>query len=95
MSNENKVSMEHTLDFLNKFYSNYNCVVCGSNDWTTSDNLYELRKFNFGEISVQNSAIIPIVPVMCKNCGNTHLVNAILAGAIESRTKIGVQNGDK
>ena len=38
-------------------------------------------EFNQGNL-VLGGQLVPVVPVVCNNCGNTVLVNAILAGLI-------------
>jgi hypothetical protein len=55
------------------------CPMCGSIDWEVGNRVFELREFNHGNLNLggQNSAIIPIIPLTCNKCGNTHLLNAI------------------
>jgi hypothetical protein len=56
------------------------CPVCHSNNWDVSREVYELREFQHGGISLGGSALVPIIPVTCGVCGNTVLLNALLLG---------------
>ena len=56
------------------------CAVCGENNWNVSDGLYELREFHGGSMVIGGSAIIPVSPVTCNTCGNTVLINPLIAG---------------
>lgn len=56
------------------------CPTCKANSWNISDNVFELRDFNYGNMVIGGVPIIPIVPVICHNCGNTILVNPLILG---------------
>lgn len=56
------------------------CSVCRSNNWSVSREVYELREFHGGAMVIGPSAIAPICPVTCGTCGNTILLNALVAG---------------
>ena len=58
------------------------CPVCRSNKWNLSDHIYELREFLRGGLSVESGSggIVPLSPVMCETCGNTVLINPLVAG---------------
>jgi hypothetical protein len=65
----------------NKWKPPASCPVCRSNNWDISKEVYELREFHGGNLVVGGiSAVAPFVPVTCGTCGNTVLINAILAG---------------
>lgn len=71
------------VDFLNEKWDGRGCPVCGKGPWSVSDDIFEIRDYNNGNIILGGGAIIPIIPVTCLNCGNTIFVNAILAGAVK------------
>ena len=56
------------------------CSVCGENNWNVTDQIYELREFHGGSMVIGGSALIPLSPVTCNNCGNTVLINPLIAG---------------
>lgn len=56
------------------------CGVCGANDWNISGEIYEFREFHQGNMVIGGSAIIPVIPVTCNNCGNTVFINPLVAG---------------
>jgi predicted Zn-ribbon and HTH transcriptional regulator len=56
------------------------CPVCKSNDWDVPKEVYELREFHGGGMVIGGSSIIPVSPVTCKVCGNTVMINPLIAG---------------
>jgi len=71
---------------LEKKWQGKPCPMCGVGNWNVQDSSYELREYHGGNIVIGGGPIIPVVPVVCTNCGNTILVNAIIAGVV-SRTE--------
>ena len=64
-----------------KWGNNKPCPMCGGGPWTVQDRTFQLMEFN--EVGmVVGGAVFPVVPIMCGNCGNTILINAMLSGAI-------------
>jgi hypothetical protein len=56
--------------------------MCGTSQWSVQDKVYQLSEFHGGNLVV-GGPLVPVIPVSCTNCGNTVLVNAIIAGAIK------------
>ena len=59
------------------------CQMCGQGNWNISDKLFEIRELQKGAF-VLGGPIIPLIPIVCTYCGNTLLVNAIVAGVVPS-----------
>ncbi len=61
------------------------CPMCGGGEWGVSEKVFELREFNEGNIVIggSNSAVSPVIPVTCRNCGNTVFINALSTGLLE------------
>lgn len=59
------------------------CPMCGVGNWNVQDSTYQLLEFNQGSMVI-GGPVIPVIPVVCSNCGNTILVNAILAGVVKA-----------
>ena len=57
------------------------CPMCGSGPWSVQDSTFQLTEFNEGSMVI-GGPVIPVVPVVCSNCGYTALVNALVSGAI-------------
>lgn len=72
-----KVLIEH----LNEKWGGRGCAQCGSTNWQVQDSIFELRQFSGGTLVV-GGPLIPVVPVICQNCGNTVLVNGLIAGVV-------------
>ena len=67
------------IDFINQNWRNQTCQICGEHTWNVSDKIYELREFNDGDIVIggPGGAVFPVIPVVCKKCGNTIFINAV------------------
>jgi hypothetical protein len=70
------------INHLKEKWQGRGCSQCGSRGWEIQGSVYELRQYSQGTLVI-GGAIIPVVPVTCANCGNTVLVNALSAGAVE------------
>lgn len=57
------------------------CPICGKNDWTKADEVFCLRKYYEGAIIGGPS--VPVIPLVCCECGYTILFNAIIIGCFE------------
>jgi len=77
-----KINNQIMIEHLREKWKNP-CPMCGINNWNVQDTAYELREFHGGNVVFGSGPIIPVVPVICANCGNVVLVNAIVAGAVE------------
>ena len=73
---------EKLLQHLQQKWKGRVCPMCGVANWTVVETSYELREFNDGTIPPEKLGLMPIIPVICGNCGNTIFVNALAAGAI-------------
>lgn len=71
---------------LNNKWGKKICPMCGQNVWSVQDKCYELRQFNREGFMV-GGPIVPVVPISCQNCGNTLLINALIAGVIDKDKK--------
>lgn len=60
----------------------YACACCGANNWNLADEVYQLTSFAGGAMII-GGPIVPLVPVTCNNCGNTVLVNALIAEVVD------------
>lgn len=70
------------LAFLTEKWGNRDCPMCGTGPWEVQEKSFQLNEFNNGNLVV-GGPIIPVVPVTCRNCGNTVLVNGLISGAVE------------
>jgi predicted Zn-ribbon and HTH transcriptional regulator len=70
-----------------KWGGDAHCPMCKASNWNVGMRvviLHELRADSDSPARVGLS--IPVVPVMCTNCGNTVFVNAILLGLVPPTT---------
>jgi hypothetical protein len=53
--------------------------MCGGGPWNVQDSTFQLTEFNEGNMVI-GGPVIPVIPIICTNCGYVALVNAISAG---------------
>ncbi|MBO8131979.1 MAG: hypothetical protein H0Z29_10795 [Candidatus Marinimicrobia bacterium] len=74
--------VERIIQFLNEKWQKRPCPMCGVGNWSVQDRVFELREFRGGSLVVGGTPIMPIIPVICNNCGNTILINAKTTGFV-------------
>lgn len=66
------------------------CPLCGQDQWTISDVIFytseliedkEKGSIIFGG----GNRFMPYITITCPNCGNTHIINALVAGLYDFR----------
>ena len=80
---------QQAIQYLNtNWVGQRNCAVCNQNQWTVHPELYELRQFSNGGLTV-GGPIVPLLMVECQHCGNTITLNAMRAGLINQEVNNG------
>ena len=70
------------IQHLEQKWKEKSCPLCGESAWNVPEETYELREFHGGGLVVGPVPIVPVLPVTCSNCGNTVLINGIVAGVV-------------
>jgi len=80
---------QHLLDFLKEKIPTLDpCPLCKKKQWTLSDTVWEMKEFR-REGLVIGGPIYPVISITCGNCGNTHFLNAVVAGIMRPEQKGG------
>lgn len=74
-----KINTERLIQHLQEKWEAQPCPMCGARQWNVQDKSFELREFHSGDFVVGSSSVIPVIPVICSDCGNTILVNSLIA----------------
>ena len=82
-----KIDTSKLVNHLKAKWAGRPCFMCGVGNWNVQDSTYELREFNEAAFVV-GGPIIPVIPVVCTNCGNTVLVNAIIAELVTPKHEV-------
>jgi hypothetical protein len=77
-----KFDTEKLIKYLNSKWGPRPCPMCGSGPWKVQGSIFQLMEYNEGAGLVIGGPIIPVVPVICANCGNTILVNAVISDVV-------------
>ena len=79
----NTEQQEIFLNKLNSFPHKLVCSVCGSNNWSANDTIFELREFMEGNLIIGgDQSLYPVIPITCNVCGNTHFLNPLKLGLL-------------
>jgi len=62
----------------NKWTGPKECPICGVEQWERSDHIFMSPAVNGGNVFLTAGPIYPFVMLICKNCGYTHLFNALV-----------------
>lgn len=60
------------------------CVVCKKVDWSSSDKLFALKEYGPEHPLLERSEL-PVIALVCNNCGNTMFFSAISLNLINGR----------
>jgi hypothetical protein len=56
------------------------CSICGYSNWQVQADMVPLHiEEDLNSVSVGGPSL-PVVPIVCVNCGNTHLLNIFVLG---------------
>lgn len=87
-----QIDLSNVLGFLREKWRDRPCPMCGQNSWSVQQGVFALLELREKEVAIGSSSpppdrpapqVVPVVPVVCKSCGNTVLINAIVADIIE------------
>lgn len=80
------LTQEQRTKFLNHINSKTNligkCPVCSARQWSILDHFLNGLVFHPGGSIVMGGPSYPHVGLICGNCGNTQLINAVVAGIL-------------
>ena len=78
-----KFDGQKAIDHLQEKWAGRPCPLCGVGSWNVHDSTYQLTEYNQGSMVI-GGPVIPLIPVICNNCGNTVLINALTAGILKA-----------
>jgi hypothetical protein len=75
----------NTTDFIRYLKENWKgkpCQMCGTGDWKIQAAVFQLVPYGEDHLVI-GSPNVPVVPVICTQCGYTVLVSAKIAGLVD------------
>jgi len=88
MPNQNGELAEHEIhEIVARLTKEYGktmspCSICGTEEWSIGPNLVQLTPYLGGRMAI-GGQLYPCLTLTCKKCGNTLLLNALMAGALK------------
>lgn len=79
LSNEHRIKFEAWIN--SKAALIGKCPICSSRNWMVMEHFVILPIFHGGNIVLGGPAY-PSIGIICQNCGNTHLINAVISGIL-------------
>lgn len=77
-----KLDTDKFISQLNIRWKNANCPLCGKRDWNVVPDIHALLGVDEEMNMTYGGKFMPLVAVVCKNCGNTIFVNPIVLDAV-------------
>ena len=81
------------INYLNR-YGSAMCAVCRHDEWRISGTMFQLPEYaappsgyfpdEQGRLVWRAPEVFPVIPVVCKTCGNMLLISAVAAGVVPS-----------
>jgi len=91
-----QIDVSIVFEFLQAKWKDRPCPMCGQDSWSIQQGVFALLELHEKGVAIGSSSpspvhpaaeVVPVVPVVCKSCGNTVLVNAIVADIIKEEAK--------
>ncbi len=79
-----KVNKEKLIDSINQKWLTKKCPMCGKNNWNIDDNMMTMLCVGEDNSIQIGGKIIPVVTVICKECGNTIFINPLVINCTEN-----------
>jgi hypothetical protein len=76
------VNTAEFISYLKEHWKGMACQMCGAGDWRIQGAVFQLVPYGEDQLVV-GSPNIPVVPVICAQCGSTILVSARVAGIVD------------
>jgi len=77
-----KVNATEFIRYLKENWKGKPCLMCGGTDWKIQAAVFQLIPYGEENLFI-GSPNVPVVPVVCTQCGNTLLVSAKIAGLVD------------
>lgn len=76
-----KLTEEDVNRIIEKLKPRHTCPLCGKSSWIVGDTVCQLEEFRPQRYAKGKKAM-PVIPIICKNCGNTYFLNIVILGVI-------------
>lgn len=60
------------------------CPTCGHREWSVLEHFVDLPIYRGGNIIIGGGPHYPNVGIICRHCGNTQILNAVMMGVLDS-----------
>ena len=82
-----KKMQEKAIAWINQKCPNLLCETCHQKTWTLAEDLVMPMPFSGNQGLVIGGASYPQLQIICNNCGNTKVFNAVIMGLVEPAKK--------
>lgn len=67
-----------------RFVDEGRCSLCGSKHWVIGDGIGVFELLPSLAAGSRSHSGMPVLPIVCSQCGNTHLLNLMTLGLMEA-----------
>jgi len=73
------------VSHLKQKWAERSCPICRAQVWNVPNSLFELREFSGGGLVIGGDmSLFVVVPIICEECGYTHLFSATRSGLLKA-----------
>ena len=78
-----KVNREQLISKINDKWKSKECQLCKANNWEIANDLVTLVGVSEHRSIQLGGQFMPLVSMVCRECGNTLLINPLVLGCVE------------
>lgn len=78
-----KVNRKKLIDHINARWANKACPMCGRNNWNIDAEMMTMLGVGEDKSINLGGKIMPMVPIICNECGNVVLVNPLVINCVD------------
>ena len=78
------INREKLIKVINEKWNTKACTMCGQNHWDIGNQLITMVSVGEDKSIQLGGQFMPLVPIVCGNCGNTVLINPLVVGCIDN-----------
>ena len=83
----NKKQLDKCSEKIENLWENKICEICNEKNWNLGDNIFVLKEYHCIVNPFKKKEMVqPIFTILCRNCGNMKIINAIVFGIVNNKS---------
>lgn len=77
------INRKKLISTINSKWQTKSCPLCGKNNWDIGDQMITMVGVGEDKSIQLGGQFMPLIPVVCSNCGNTILINPLVIKCVD------------